>query len=266
MEGGRNMIFVTGDCHADFHRFTTGNFPEQAEMTREDYVIVCGDFGGLWWDAGNPKFINYSRNYIKEQEHWLKWLSQRPFTLLFVDGNHENFDLLNTFPIVSFHGGKAHKISENIYHLMRGECFDLNGLLFFTFGGARSHDIQDGIIETEGNDNWYAQVKSWNKQDKMFRVNHLSWWADEIPTAQEIAHANETLERIGYSCDFFVSHCCSTSTQFFLGAHGGDVLTDYFEEIKYKLKYRKHFFGHYHTNRNLPDNEICIYEQIIRID
>ena len=42
------MIYVTGDCHADFTRFNTKIFPEQYEMTKDDYVIICGDFGGVW--------------------------------------------------------------------------------------------------------------------------------------------------------------------------------------------------------------------------
>ena len=42
------MIYITGDCHQDFERFITSNFPEQKEMTKEDYVIICGDFGGVW--------------------------------------------------------------------------------------------------------------------------------------------------------------------------------------------------------------------------
>lgn len=42
------MIYITGDCHREFSRFNTQNFPEQYEMTKEDYVIICGDFGGVW--------------------------------------------------------------------------------------------------------------------------------------------------------------------------------------------------------------------------
>ena len=77
------MIYVTGDTHAEFkHRFNPRNFPEQKEMTKEDYVIICGDFGGIWdvgWESKNEK-------------HWLDWFEERSYTLLFVDGNHENFD------------------------------------------------------------------------------------------------------------------------------------------------------------------------------
>ena len=39
------MIYITGDTHAQFNRFSTKHFPEQKNMTRDDYVIICGDFG-----------------------------------------------------------------------------------------------------------------------------------------------------------------------------------------------------------------------------
>lgn len=42
------MIYITGDCHGNFERFNVNIFPEQKEMTKEDYVIICRDFGGVW--------------------------------------------------------------------------------------------------------------------------------------------------------------------------------------------------------------------------
>ena len=72
------MIYITGDCHADFRRFEKRRFREQEGMTKDDYVLICGDFGGVWYgDDGERKRL---------QE-----LSNRSFTTLFVDGNHENF-------------------------------------------------------------------------------------------------------------------------------------------------------------------------------
>lgn len=79
------MIFVTGDTHGDYTRFNTANFPEQKAMTKLDYVIICGDFG-IW-------------NESNEEKYWLNWLQDKPFTTLFVDGNHENYDLLNSYPV-----------------------------------------------------------------------------------------------------------------------------------------------------------------------
>lgn len=112
------MIFVTGDCHSEFQKFSTPAFPEQREMTKDDIVIICGDFGAVW----NADGISNSEAY------WLNWLGEKPFTTVFVDGNHENFDRLNSeFEVVDFHGGKAHKLNDSVYHLMRGEIFDFEG-------------------------------------------------------------------------------------------------------------------------------------------
>ena len=49
------MIYITGDTHGDFRRFSTDIFPEQKEMTKDDFVIICGDFGGIWCQEDNKK-------------------------------------------------------------------------------------------------------------------------------------------------------------------------------------------------------------------
>ena len=103
------MIYITGDCHSNFERFNTGNFPEQKEMTKDDYVIICGDFGGVWNKDGESKMETSA----------LDWLDGKAFTTLFVDGNHENFDRLYAYPVEMWHGGKAHKIRPSVIHLMR---------------------------------------------------------------------------------------------------------------------------------------------------
>ena len=54
-------------------------------MTKNDVVIICGDFGGIWDTDKNSAF----------EGHWLKWLDEKPFTTLFIDGNHENFDIIS---------------------------------------------------------------------------------------------------------------------------------------------------------------------------
>lgn len=109
------MIYITGDCHNNFERFNTRNFPEQKEMTKDDYVIICGDFGGVWNKDGESKMETSA----------LDWLDGKAFTTLFVDGNHENFDRLYAYPVEMWHGGKAHKIRPSVIHLMRGQIFEL---------------------------------------------------------------------------------------------------------------------------------------------
>lgn len=73
------MVFVTGDLHGNFERFKPKYFPEQANMTKDDTVIIAGDFGGVWFGDSRD-------------DETLDWLERLPFTLAFVCGNHENYD------------------------------------------------------------------------------------------------------------------------------------------------------------------------------
>lgn len=160
------MVFVTGDCHADFLRFNTKNFPEQKQLHRSDTVIITGDFGGVWNDCA-------------EERHWLDWLSKKRYTTCFVDGNHENFDRLygGEFPLIQFNGGLAKKIRNGVYWLMRGFVYDFDGKKIFCMGGASSHDIQDGVLDPCDFPDvpaFVAEAKRMQKQGKMFRINHLS--------------------------------------------------------------------------------------------
>ena len=111
------MIYATGDLHGNTLRFQPQYFPEQAEMTKDDYMIVCGDAGLVW-------------NGDKSDDPQLDRLETLPFTVLFVDGNHENFDALNEYPVEQWHGGKVHKIRPHVIHLMRGQAFELQGARF----------------------------------------------------------------------------------------------------------------------------------------
>ncbi len=90
-------VYVTGDQHGGFQRFTTKDLPQLKWMDRDDYMIVAGDWGGVW--SGE-----------QTDGHRLDWLEAKPFTTLFVCGNHENFDLLNAYPEQEWHGGRVHVV------------------------------------------------------------------------------------------------------------------------------------------------------------
>jgi len=106
------LIFVTGDIHGsrDIQKLSASNFPMQPQLSREDFVIICGDFGLVWQDCA-------------EERRWLNWLEEKPWTTLWVDGNHENFDRLHTYPATEWHGGKIQKIMPHVFHLCRGQIF-----------------------------------------------------------------------------------------------------------------------------------------------
>lgn len=250
------MIFITGDCHQNFERFNASIFPEQNEMTKEDYVIICGDFGGIW---SKDKESN-------EETMLLDWLDYKSYTTLFVDGNHENFDRLYALPTEEWCGGKIHRIRDSVIHLMRGQVFDIEGISFFTFGGATSHDIDGGILEPDDPD-FKNKRKELGKGILPYRINHVSWWAQELPSEEEMEEGLRNLAVHKNMVDFIVTHCCSSSTQALLGGglYKPDILTKYLEEVKQRTEYKKWFFGHYHNNKNVNAEEILLYEQIIRI-
>ena len=129
-------------------------------MTKDDYMIVCGDFGCVW-------------NGDKSDDTQLDRLEALPFTVLFVDGNHENFDALNKYPVEEWRGGKAHKIRPQVIHLIRGQVLELQGRSFFTMGGAQSYDIADGILDTDSLD-FYERCDSLHRNRGQFRINHIS--------------------------------------------------------------------------------------------
>lgn len=262
------MIFVTGDMHADPGRFSMENFPEQKEMTRNDYMVICGDFGLLW-----------DKEESKRGKWWLDWLAEKSYTTLVVDGNHEDFTRLNTLPEEEWNGGRVHKVRENVIHLMRGEIFDLNGKAAYIFGGARSHDV-NGIADKSALEKDYTfailqpddpllqtKLQLLDRYGASTRIEGVNWWRAEMPTEDEMQRGLQNLRKHGKQVDFIFSHDGPASDVAIFG--GGtltiDPLNQYLEKVKQETAYKKWFFGHHHRNMQLTDKDTVIYENIERI-
>ncbi|EXM37858.1 metallophosphoesterase [Ruminococcus albus SY3] len=232
------MILVTGDIHgcADIGKLSAKANPVQKLMTKEDFLIIAGDFGLVW-------------NNDAEDLWWRKWLDMKPYTTLFIDGNHENFNLLETFEEVEYCGGKAHRIGNSIYHLKRGEMFELQGKKFFTMGGAESHD-------------------------KEFRELGTSIWEQELPSDEEYAHALATLEKNDWKTDYVLTHCAPSSIQHEIAVKLGlkneypdNKLNAFLEEIGKKIDYKAWFSGHYHTDMTseIEPSFNVLFNKIVKI-
>ena len=187
------MIYVTGDTHGNFRRFQPEYFPEQAGMTKNDVVIIAGDFGGVWFGDSRD-------------DETLDWLERLPFTLAFVCGNHENYDALERYPVAEWHGGKVHRVRPHVLHLMRGQVYELEGYRFFTMGGAKSHDIEDGILEPDAPDFERRLTMLQRKPRARYRINHISWWAQELPSDEEYTEARRNLDAVGWQVDYIITH------------------------------------------------------------
>ncbi len=246
------MIFVTGDTHGSFEKFSVANFHRQKRLTKKDYVIICGDFG-IWDDSPREKYM-------------FDWLESKPFTTLFVDGNHENFELLNSYPVEQWNGGEVHFIRPSVIHLMRGNLFEIDGKKIFAMGGAASHDVEDGILDKNDPD-FKAKKKKLDRSGKiLYRVKGESWWEEELPNDAEYEKAKETLEKCGYKVDYMITHCapkCLVEEK--LGRKDDNRLTCFFEEISKKCEFDYWFFGHYHANGFLNEKYCFLFDQIFEV-
>lgn len=224
------MLFATGDLHGgiDIGKLNARKFPLQKQLTKADYVVVCGDFGCIW-DGGN------------EDRYWLNWLEQKPFTTLFVDGNHENFPMLNAFPEEQWNGGRIHRIRPSVIHLMRGQVFCIDGMRCFTMGGASSHDRQH-------------------------RKEGLSWWPEELPDDAERREALASLERAGWQVDAVFTHCAPDRVQARLAReYEPDALTGFLQYVDEHLRYDCWYFGHYHMDGQPTPKHRALYADVVRV-
>lgn len=226
------MIYITGDTHIpiDVHKLFKKNWKEQEKLSKQDYLIICGDFGGVW-------------NNSKEEKYWLNWLNEKPFTTLFIDGNHENFNILNNYYIDQWNGGKIHKIQESIFHLMRGQVYKIDDLKIFTMGGACSFD-------------------------KEHRIMGKSWWNEEEPSVSEWIEACTNLDLNDNKVDVVVSHCAPLNILSKISNieyNIYDSVSKGLYSIELLLDYKKWYFGHYHIDKKIDDQFECMYNRIIRI-
>ena len=251
------MIFVTGDTHTGWmERFSMAAFWEQKTMTKDDYVIVLGDFG-IWDDS-------------KREHYGLDWLEKKSFTTLFISGNHENYDMLDAMPVTEWNGGKVNVIRPSVLHLRRGQVFTIEGKKFFTFGGAGSHDISDGILDSNDPDFKRKKKRMEKHPSAQYRINHESWWERELPNEEEMEEGRNNLRAHQNCIDFILTHSPCTSIlekmDPDMSVYKKDILTEYLEEIKNRTQYGHWLFGHMHVNQMFSEERsICIYEQIIRI-
>ena len=151
--------------------------------------------------------------------------------------------LNNNYKTVDFHGGKAHRIRDYVFHLMRGEIFDFEGLKFFVFGGAASHDISGGILDRDNfktEADYKRTLRQWQKERRLFRINHKTWWKEELPCDEEYANAEKNLAAAGYKVDYVITHCAPQSVVDSIYTYQKEEpnrLTLWFDELKDKLDF-----------------------------
>lgn len=223
------MIYVTGDMHGDESRLYD---KEWRKLKSGDILIVCGDFGFLWKDTQREKSA-------------VKYLGSRKFTVCFLDGSHENFELIRKHRQTVWKGGRVHRISGNLFHLMRGEIYNIENKKIFVFGGGES-------------------------LDKDFRTED-QWWKSELPSPAEMARGASNLDEIGGNIDYILTHEPPSLVKSAMLLRNGNAdhvnkLNGYLDEIGRFCKYKQWFFGSQHEDRRITPLHTCVFNKILPID
>lgn len=234
-------VFVTGDTHGGntMGKFSKKNWPVGKELNKKDVVIVAGDFGMLW---------SYLRT--RDEDYWLKWLDDQPFTVLFVDGNHENFDLLDNLQEKEMFGGRVGIVSHSVFHLRRGVVYRINGQKILTLGGAHSHD---------------RIYRSWGK----------SMWHQEEITDKNICDALDNIGLVDNNVDAVITHCAPPNWAriampredvCYYAPDPSEEKLEFFRDNS-EITFNKWFFGHYHTDvqDDYGDKWQALYHKIVEL-
>jgi hypothetical protein len=216
------MVYVTGDTHGDITRFN-------AKLKKDDTLIVCGDFGFIWEGSRSEGSI-------------LKKIGKLKFNVAFVDGCHENFDLLEGYPVAEWNGGKVRAISGKLVSLMRGEIYTIEGQTFFAFGGGASNDYD-------------------------MRISANTWYKREQPSAEEIKYGSDNLLKYNNKVDYIITHEPPQSLKKCLNIDMNQQLeiNAFFDNIIKTCKFKTWFFGKTHINKRIPPHFYTVFDEIIKI-
>ena len=178
----------------------------------------------------------------KDDIKLLDWYARQPYTILFVDANHENHTMLTEYSVEEWCGGTIHRIRPNLIHLMRGQYYTIDGKTFLTMGGAVS-------------------------TDRALRTENVDWWAAEIPNAEEIATLRQTMEEHNYTVDYIITHCAPTTVLPALNPYfEQDEMTQLLDEVYYSMDFKYWYFGHYHLHRPAKQKTFCLYNKVIEVE
>lgn len=202
-------IAFAGDWHDNFKYMWNACY--WAHQKGVQAIVHVGDFGfwknGIYYDDLNAQLIKWN------------------LTLLFIDGNHENFPLLYSIPE---HEEGYREIRSNIIHLPRGFRWEWSDQIFTALGGA--HSI-----------------------DKGFRDDGVDWFKEEDITVDDMKKVIDG----GYT-DFLITHDAPKFARVplnpefaqmfsYIDVFESEVSRFMIEKVCREIAPRFVFHGHYHV-------------------
>ncbi len=242
-----NNIYLTGDTHGCWGTAKSnvlGLKDRLEKVENGSTVIILGDFGFIFMNHHTPK-----RTWLKSEQDKLKkmqkYCSERDIILMFIDGNHENFNrLYNDYPLCEKYGGQCRQIDDNIYHIERGSILTINELKFFCCGGGDS-------------------------VDKAYRNFNVDWWEQEMLTKAQEDLSVDNLANNQWEVDYILTHCCTNEQILKIDdykvLYGINSFDKFFENIEKYTKFRHWYYGHMHEDTQTDDKHTCVYGKVIKL-
>lgn len=236
-----SKIYIVGDTHGELEikKLSKKNWLRQMPNypTRHDVVIIAGDFG-----------LVFNNVQTAAEKWWLNWLTEKPFTTLFVDGNHENHNKLAELEIVYRFGNKVGKVNDKVFHLRRGEIYTIADKKIFVMGGAMS-------------------------VDKEQRIMGVSWWEKELPNWEEQDRALQNLDNHGNWVDYIITHTCPSVVADIYIASGraapygklDDPTGKFFDYMIETIDFKRWYFGHWHDDWRYGKYQM-VYNNIVEVE
>lgn len=165
-------LLLAGDFHCDLNH--AGYISQIAKNQDISRIVQVGDFG--YWPHTSPE-------YVPRMD---ETLAKRGQTLVWIPGNHENYDALYALEDVTERTPEGFwKVAENIFYAPRGLRWTWDDTTFLALGGAHSIDkmMRLGLEQRSGRP-------------------RTQWWPQELLTDEDVARAISGDGRV----DVVISH------------------------------------------------------------
>ena len=223
------MFYFVSDIHGHIRLDNLKKNIQKICLNSEDFLIILGDAGIVWSEQKNKEVYEFYNNL--------------PCMVLFIDGNHENFSLLNQYPKSSWNGGTIRLITSNIIYLMRGEIFKINNIKFFTFGGGFS-------------------------AKRLSNTSPVFIWDEELPCEDEYQNAWKNIEKHKNTVDYILTHSAPSKVLEHLNLprySEEEKLINFLDKINQTLSFKQWFLGHYHIDASF-DEYFILFNDYYKIE
>lgn len=218
------MIFFTSDIHGGENM--TGLMEYLACAGEDDLLIILGDLMLQFQDTEeNRRFTELFRSADKP--------------IAFLDGNHENYAYLQSFPEETWCGGRVHRISDKVVYLRRGNIYDICGKSFFVMGGCKSSA------------KWKAQGL---------------WYPGEEPSAEELALAYENLAKRGNQVDYVLTHRYENDPARGVEEFEALSLMGLLKYIDDNVRFTHWYSGHWHEAGTPDARHTVVFDQLVKLE